>query len=76
MTAEYDHTEHRRRQRDCRQGSHLPDRRREGRCVLLIDGLCGTPAQMRFVAMGLGRAGYTVHCPQLAGHGGTRQDIC
>lgn len=43
--------------------------------VLLIHGLCGTPAEMRFVAMGLGRAGYTVHCPQLAGHGGTRQDL-
>lgn len=43
--------------------------------VLLIHGLCGTPAEMRFVATGLGRAGYTVHCPQLAGHGGTRQDI-
>jgi carboxylesterase len=43
--------------------------------VLLIHGLCGTPAEMRFVAMGLGRAGYTVHCPQLAGHGGSRQDI-
>jgi carboxylesterase len=43
--------------------------------VLLIHGLCGTPAEMRFVAMGLGRAGYTVHCPQLAGHGGSRADI-
>ncbi len=43
--------------------------------VLLIHGLCGTPAEMRFVASGLGRAGYTVHCPQLAGHGGSRQDI-
>jgi carboxylesterase len=43
--------------------------------VLLIHGLCGTPAEMRFVAMGLGRAGYTVHCPQLAGHGGSREDI-
>lgn len=43
--------------------------------VLLIHGLCGTPAEMRFVAMGLGRAGYTVHCPQLAGHGGSRHDI-
>ena len=37
--------------------------------VLLLHGLCGTPAEMRFVAMGLARAGYTVHCPQLAGHG-------
>lgn len=43
--------------------------------VLLIHGLCGTPAEMRFVAMGLARAGYTVHCPTLAGHGGTRHDI-
>jgi len=43
--------------------------------VLLIHGLCGTPAEVRYVAMGLGRAGYTVHCPQLAGHGGSRQDI-
>ena len=43
--------------------------------VLLIHGLCGTPAEMRFVAMGLAREGYTVHCPQLAGHGGSRQDI-
>jgi carboxylesterase len=42
--------------------------------VLLIHGLCGTPAEMRFVAMGLGRAGYTVHCPLLAGHGGSRED--
>ncbi|WP_045834565.1 carboxylesterase [Hyphomicrobium sp. 99] len=43
--------------------------------VLLIHGLCGTPAEMRFVAMGLARAGYTVHCPTLAGHGATRRDI-
>lgn len=43
--------------------------------VLLLHGLCGTPAEMRFVAMGLGRAGYTVHCPLLAGHGGNRKDI-
>jgi carboxylesterase len=43
--------------------------------VLLIHGLCGTPAEMRFIAMGLGRAGYTVHCPQLAGHGGSREDV-
>ncbi|MBS0235055.1 MAG: alpha/beta fold hydrolase [Proteobacteria bacterium] len=43
--------------------------------ILLIHGLCGTPAEMRFVAMGLARAGYTVHCPTLAGHGGTRSDI-
>lgn len=43
--------------------------------VLLIHGLCGTPAEVRYVALGLGRAGYTVHCPQLAGHGGSREDV-
>jgi len=43
--------------------------------VLLIHGLCGTPAEMRFIANGLARDGYTVHCPQLAGHGGTREDV-
>lgn len=43
--------------------------------VLLIHGLCGTPAEMRFTAMGLARSGYTVHCPQLAGHGGSRGDV-
>lgn len=36
--------------------------------VLLVHGLCGSPAQMRFVAHGLARQGYTVHCPTLAGH--------
>lgn len=36
--------------------------------VLLIHGLCGTPLQVRYVARGLAQAGYTVHCPQLAGH--------
>lgn len=35
---------------------------------LLIHGLGGTPVELRFVAQGLARAGYTVHCCQLAGH--------
>ncbi len=43
--------------------------------VLLIHGLCGTPTEMRFMAHGLARAGYTVHCPLLAGHGGSVEDI-
>lgn len=43
--------------------------------VLLIHGLCGTPTEMRFVANGIARAGYTVLCPQLAGHGGNEEDI-
>jgi hypothetical protein len=42
--------------------------------VLLLHGLCGAPT-MRFVANGLARAGYTVHCLQLAGHCGTEEDI-
>lgn len=43
--------------------------------VLLIHGLGGTPMEMRYVALGLARAGYTVHVPQLAGHCGTAEDI-
>jgi carboxylesterase len=43
--------------------------------VLLLHGLCGSPTELRFVANGLARAGYTVHCPQLAGHGGTEEDL-
>lgn len=43
--------------------------------VLLVHGLCGTPTEMRFIANGLARAGYTVHCPQLAGHCGSEDDI-
>lgn len=39
--------------------------------VLLLHGLCGTPAELRFVANTLARQGYTVHCPMLAGHGGS-----
>lgn len=39
--------------------------------VLLIHGLCGSPAELRFVANGLMRAGYDVVCPEVAGHGGT-----
>lgn len=35
---------------------------------LLVHGLGGTPVEMRFVAQGLARAGYTVSCCQLAGH--------
>lgn len=43
--------------------------------VLMMHGLCGTPSEMRFVANSLARQGYTVHCPQLAGHGGTADDV-
>jgi carboxylesterase len=43
--------------------------------VLLVHGLCGTPTEMRFIANGLAREGYTVHVPQLAGHCGTEADL-
>lgn len=43
--------------------------------VLLMHGLCGSPSEIRFVANGLARAGYTVLTPELAGHGGTEADL-
>jgi carboxylesterase len=42
---------------------------------LLIHGLGGTPVELRFVAQGLARAGYTVYCCQLAGHCGTPEEL-
>ena len=42
---------------------------------LLIHGLGGTPLELKFVAKGLARAGFTVHCPQLAGHCGDEADL-
>ncbi len=42
---------------------------------LLIHGLGGTPAELRFVARGLAKAGHTVHCPQLAGHCGSFEEL-
>ena len=43
--------------------------------ILLIHGLGGTPIEMRFVAQGLARAGFTVYCCQLAGHCGTPDQL-
>lgn len=42
---------------------------------LLIHGLGGTPVELRFVAQGLAREGYTVLCCQLAGHCGTVEQL-
>jgi carboxylesterase len=42
---------------------------------LLIHGLGGTPVELRFIAQGLARAGYTVYCCQLAGHCGTPEEL-
>ena len=38
--------------------------------VLLLHSLGGTPIELRFVAQGLARNGYTVYCPLLPGLGG------
>ena len=43
--------------------------------ILLIHGLGGTPVEVRFIAQGLARAGFTVMCCQLAGHCGTSDDL-
>jgi carboxylesterase len=43
--------------------------------VLLIHGLGGTPVELRFIAQGLARAGYSVYCCQLAGHCGTPEEL-
>ncbi|MDF7670475.1 alpha/beta fold hydrolase [Orbaceae bacterium ESL0721] len=43
--------------------------------VLLIHGLTGTPNEMRILAKGLQRAGFSVYAVQLAGHCGTEDDL-
>jgi carboxylesterase len=43
--------------------------------VLLVHGLCGGPAEMRYLANALMREGYRVSCPLLAGHGGTSETL-
>jgi carboxylesterase len=43
--------------------------------VLLIHGLTGTPAEMRYIAKSLLKQGFSVACPQLAGHCGSVSDL-
>jgi carboxylesterase len=43
--------------------------------MLLIHGLTGTPNEVKAVAVGLNRAGYTVRAMQLAGHCGNEADL-
>ncbi len=40
-----------------------------GKAIILIHGLTGTPNEMRFIANFLHREGFTVLCPRLANHG-------
>ena len=46
-----------------------------GRGMLLIHGLTGTPMEMRLLGKGMHAAGFTVHGVQLAGHCGTVEDL-
>jgi carboxylesterase len=43
--------------------------------VVLLHGLSGTPVEMGEVARDLAARGYSVSCPQLAGHCGTYEDL-
>jgi len=43
--------------------------------ILLVHGLTGTPNEMKAVAVGLNREGYTVSAMQLAGHCGDESDL-
>ncbi|WP_413988551.1 alpha/beta hydrolase [Labrys okinawensis] len=43
--------------------------------VLMIHGLTGTPAELKFVSKGLARAGFSVYGVQLAGHCGSEADL-
>ncbi|MCX8519010.1 MAG: alpha/beta fold hydrolase [Methylophilaceae bacterium] len=43
--------------------------------VLLIHGLTGTPTEMRHFAKSLSKQGFSVVCPQLAGHCGSINDL-
>src|SRR5947209_11197227 len=47
----------------------------DGRGVLCLHGLTGTPFEVRPLAEALGTAGYTVEVPLLAGHGATLRDL-
>jgi carboxylesterase len=40
-----------------------------GKGVMLVHGLTGIPAEMKFIARALNRKGYTIYAPLLPGHG-------
>ena len=52
---------------NCLGSTGFYDKRGED-AVLLIHGLTGTPAEMRYIAKNLLKQGFSVACPQLAGH--------
>jgi carboxylesterase len=48
---------------------------REQTGILLIHSVGGSPRELKTVAAGLADRGYTVLCCQLAGHGGSEEDL-
>ncbi|MFR4119640.1 MAG: alpha/beta hydrolase [Bilophila wadsworthia] len=42
---------------------------------LLVHGLAGTPAEMKILGKRLNRYGFTVLCPQLAGHCASEEEL-
>ncbi|WP_280188687.1 alpha/beta hydrolase [Delftia sp. PS-11] len=54
----------------------MPGTGKAGRTgVLLVHGLTGTPAEMRLLAKGIHKQGFTVYAVQLAGHCGAMEDL-
>jgi carboxylesterase len=47
----------------------------DGRGVLCLHGMTGTPFEIRSVGEALAGSGYSVEVPMLAGHGGTLRDL-
>ena len=47
----------------------------DGRGVLCLHGITGTPFEVRSLAEAFGRGGYTVRAPMLAGHGATLAEL-
>src|ERR1035437_5524360 len=47
----------------------------DDRGILLLHGFAGTPPEMRPLAEELGRRGFTVYAPLLAGHGTSPEEL-
>lgn len=52
-----------------RDGLSFLGRGTNGRGVLLVHGVTGSPVEMKYIAKHLHKSGYTVYAPLLAGHG-------
>ena len=64
------------RRREVPDGRFYPSKLERARTgVLLIHSVGGTPRELEPVATGLSERGYTVSCCNLAGHGGSEEDL-